>query len=111
MKNCDHRNVRKHVEIKGSDKYVILDIWLKFDSLNKMKITSSESKDNSVRSVKGVMTYMDFKAKVRPHKYKNAGYAIGNVSKKDLSKIIGESEKLPYESYEKKSHKHKPTDS
>ena len=36
------RNVRKHIEIKGSDKYVTLDISLKFDSLDKMIITYSE---------------------------------------------------------------------
>ena len=44
MKNCGHRNVMKHKDIKGSYKYVTLDISLKFDSLDKMKITSSESK-------------------------------------------------------------------
>ena len=44
MKNCGCRNVRKHREIKGSDKYITLDISLKFDSLGKMKITSSDSK-------------------------------------------------------------------
>ena len=44
--NCGCRNVKKHIEIKGSDKYATLDILLKFDSLNKMKITSSESNDN-----------------------------------------------------------------
>ena len=44
MKNCGRRNVRKHKEIKGDDKYVTLDISLKFDSLDKMKIISSESK-------------------------------------------------------------------
>ena len=43
MKNCGRRNVIKHREIKGSDKYVTLDISLKFDSSDKMKITSSES--------------------------------------------------------------------
>ena len=36
-------------------------------------------------------------------------YAIGNVSKKDLSNIIREFEKLPYESYDKKRPKHDPT--
>ena len=46
MKNGGCRNVKKHIEIKGSDKYATLDILLKFDSLNKMKITSSESNDN-----------------------------------------------------------------
>ena len=35
----------------------------------------------------------------------------GNVSKKDLSKIIREFEKLPYESYEKNGPKNEPTDS
>ena len=38
-------------------------------------------------------------------------YALGNVSKKDLSKIIRELEKLPYEIYENQWPKHEPTDS
>ena len=66
-KNCGPQNVRKHREMKGSDKYVTLDISLKFDSMDKRKITSSESKDNEGRSVKGLITYLDLKAKVRPH--------------------------------------------
>ena len=44
MKNCGRRKVRKHKEIKGSDKYVTLNISEKFDSLNKMETTSLESK-------------------------------------------------------------------
>ena len=46
MKNCGRRKVRKHKEIKGSDKIVPLNISAKFDSLNKMETTSSESKEN-----------------------------------------------------------------
>ena len=46
MKSCGHTNVRKHREIKGSDKYVNLDISLKFGSLDKTRITSSDPKDN-----------------------------------------------------------------
>ena len=46
MKNCGRRKVRKHKEIKGSDKIVTLNISAKFDSLNKMKTTSSEPKGN-----------------------------------------------------------------
>ena len=45
MKNCGRRKVRKHKEIKGSDKIVTLDISAKFDSLNKMETTSSESNE------------------------------------------------------------------
>ena len=45
-KNCGFCNVRKHREIKVSDKYITLIIFLKFDSLYKMKIKSSESKVN-----------------------------------------------------------------
>ena len=111
MKNCDRRNVGKHREIRGSDKYVTLDISLKFDILDKIKITSSESKEKLERSRKELITSLGFKDKVRPHKYKNARYAIVNVSKKYLSKIIREFEKLTYESYEKKRPKHEPTDS
>ena len=69
MKNCGHHNVRKykeikssdryvtlkkHKEIRGSDKYVTLDVSSKFDSLNRMKITSSESKVKSGKIRKGV---------------------------------------------------------
>ena len=42
MKICVCRHVSKNREIKGSEKYVTLDISLKFDSLEKMRITSSE---------------------------------------------------------------------
>ena len=41
MKNCGRRKVRKHKEIKGSDKIVALNVSAKFDSLNKMENTSS----------------------------------------------------------------------
>ena len=50
IKNCGCQKVRKHKEIKGSDKcvtlniYEILNISEKFDNLNKMETTSSESK-------------------------------------------------------------------
>ena len=50
MRDCSQRNVRKHKEIKGSDKcvtlniYEILNISAKFDNLEKMETTSSESK-------------------------------------------------------------------
>ena len=49
MKNCGRRKVRKHKEIRGSDKTVTLDISAKFDSLNKMKTTSSELKEKLER--------------------------------------------------------------
>ena len=68
MKNCGRRNVREH---KDSDKYVTLDILSKFDSLENMKITSSESKEKLEISGKGLVTYLVFKAKVRPQKYKS----------------------------------------
>ena len=51
-KICGHRKVRKHTEIKVSDKIVALYISSKFDILNKMKTTSSESKEKLERSGK-----------------------------------------------------------
>ena len=57
---------------------------MKFDSLDKMKIKYSESKNNLVISGKGLIKYLGLKAKARPKKYKKARYAIGNVRKKDL---------------------------
>ena len=82
MKHFGRRNFRKHREINGSDNYVTLDISLKFYSLDNIKITSSESKEKLERSGKGLITYLGFNSKVRPHKYKKARYDMGNVSKK-----------------------------
>ena len=70
MKICDRCKVRKHKEIKGSDKIVTLNISAKFDILNKMKTTSSESKGKLVRSGKGLVTALAFKTKVRSQKCK-----------------------------------------
>ena len=94
MENCGRRKVRKHKEIKGSEKYVTLDISLQFDNMDKTKITSLESKLNLERSGKGLITSLGFKDKVTPQHYKNARDAIGNVSKKELSKIIRDFEKF-----------------
>ena len=75
-----------------------------------MKITSSESKVKLERSGKGLIASLDFKTKVRPKKYKKSRYAIGSVSKKDLSKIIREFEKFEKLPYEKKRPKYEPND-
>ena len=111
MKNCGRRKVRKHKEIKGSDKYVTLDISSKFDSMDKTKVTYLESKGKLERSGRGLITSLGFKTKVRLQKYKKARYAIGNVSEKDISKIIRDFEKFEKLSYENKSPKHEPTQS
>ena len=68
MKNCGCHNVTKHRYIKGSDKDVTLDILLKFDSLEKMTIKYSESKEKFGRSGKGLIDSLGIKAKVSPHK-------------------------------------------
>ena len=96
MKSFGRQNVRKHREIKESDKYTTLDISLKFGSLDKTRITSSDPKDNLGRLGKGLITSLGLKDKSRKKKYKKAKYTIGNVSMKDISKIIREFEKLPY---------------
>ena len=67
MKNGGRRNVRKHKDIKGSDKYFTLDISLKFDSLENMKITSSESRVKLGRSRKGLIASLVLKSKTRPN--------------------------------------------
>ena len=78
----------------GSDKYFTLDISSKFDSLDKMKIKSSESKVKLERSGKGLITSLGFETKARSQKYKKARYAIGIVSEKDLSRIIKDCERI-----------------
>ena len=56
MKNCGRCKVRIHKEIKDSDRIVTLKMPKKFDSMNKMETTSSESKGKLGRSVKGLVT-------------------------------------------------------
>ena len=74
MKNCGRRKVRKHNDIKVSDKcvtlniYEILNISDKFDDLNKMVTTSSESKVELERSGKGLVTALALKTKARSKK-------------------------------------------
>ena len=70
MKNFGRRKARKDKEIKGSNKYVILDISSKFDSLDKMKTTSSESKGNLERSGKGLVNSLGFKTKAKSQNFK-----------------------------------------
>ena len=83
IKTFGRCNVRKYKDIKGSDKYVTLNISSKFDSLDNMKTTSSESKRKLERSGKGLITSLGFNPKVRMKKYRKERYAIRNVSKKD----------------------------
>ena len=62
------------------------------------------------RSGKELIISLGLNAIVRPHKYKKAMYAIINISKKELSKVIRQFERLPYEIYDKKRPKHEPTE-
>ena len=94
MKNCGRHKVRKHKDIKGSYKCVTLNIYEtlniseKFDDLEKMETTSSESKVKLERSGKGLVTALALKTKAGSKKYKKSRYAIRNVSMKNLSNNI-----------------------
>ena len=68
MKKRRRQNDRKHKEIKGSQKYFTLDISLEFDSMENMKITSSESNGKSEKSGKWLIKSLGVKAKVSPQK-------------------------------------------
>ena len=79
IKNCSRIKVSKHKEIRGSDKcvtlniYEILNISEKFDDLDKMETTSSESKVELERSGKGLVTALDLKTKETPKNTKRQG--------------------------------------
>ena len=111
MKNGGCRNVRKHREIKVSYKYVTLDISLKFGILDKMRIKSSETKDNFGKIREGVDYLSGSQGQKQVQINKKSRYAIRNIIMKELSKIIREFEKSPYKSYESRRPKHDPTDS
>ena len=111
MKSFGRLYVRKHREIKDSDKYITLDIPLKFGSLYNMRITLPDPKYNLGRSGKELITYLGLRTNVRSKKCKNPRYTITNFSMKDLSKTIKEFEKITYKGYVRNRSKHETTDS
>ena len=111
MKNCGRRNVRKHREIKGSDKYVTLDISLNFDSLDKMKITSSYSKENWNDQESGWLPLWVSRPKWGQTNAKRQGMPSEMPVRRTFQRLLRSLKKLSYESYEKKRPKHEPTDS
>ena len=76
MRNFGQRNVRKQKEIKDSDErvtlnmYEILNIAEKFDYLEKMETTSSESKVKMEGSGKWLVTTLALKTKACSKIYK-----------------------------------------
>ena len=76
MKNCGCCKVRKHKEIRGSDKCVPLNVSEKFDSINKMETTSSQSKGKVGRSGKGLVTALTLKTKIRSKNTKRQGMPL-----------------------------------
>ena len=82
MRNCGQCNIRKHKDIKGSDKcvtlnmYEILNVSDNFDDMDKTETTSSESKVKMEGSGKWLVTALALKTKARSMKYKKARYDI-----------------------------------
>ena len=70
--------------------------------MDNMNFTSSEPKDYLGILVKGLITSLGIKTKVRSKKNKKARYEITNVSMKDFPNTIKKFEKLPYEGYARK---------
>ena len=87
----------------------ILKISEEFDNLDKMETRSSESKVKMEGSGKWLVTDLALKTKARLKKYKNARYAIGDVSMKDFSNKIKEFEKFVKVTHLKWTPKHEPT--
>ena len=84
---------------------------MKFGSMEKIKITSSEPKEYLVISREGLITSLDHKTIARSKKNKNSRHAINNISMKDISTIIKDFLNFPYKWYVRKRPKHEPTDS
>ena len=89
MKKIGYRNVRKYRDIKVSDKCITLDISLKFDSTNKMRIKYSYPKDKLGRPGKGLITSLGLKANVRPHKYKRQGMPSEMSVRRTFQRLSG----------------------
>ena len=68
INNCGRHNYKKHRDINSSDKCVTLNTSLKFDSMENMIITSSESKVKFGISGKGFITSLGLKSNKRQKK-------------------------------------------
>ena len=79
--------------------------------MENIKITSLEPKYYLGISGKGLITSLGINTIRRLKKNKRARYAITNVILKDISKIIKETEDLPYRGYAQKRSKHVPNKS
>ena len=111
MKNCGRGNFRKLRETKNGKHCIALDIYLKFSNLDKIKIKTSEPKYYLVISGKCLITSLGFKTIRRLKEIKKSGFAVTEVSIKDIYKIIMEFKDSPYEVYVSKRSKHMPTNS
>ena len=89
MKSCGCCNVRKYREIKGSDEYVTLEILLKFDSMDNMRITSSYSKVKFGRSGKGLITSMSLKSKKFQRNVKRQGMPSEMSARRTFKRLLG----------------------
>ena len=89
MKNCGCRNVSKHIDIKVIDTYITLDIFLKFGSMDKTRISYSEPKDNLGGSGKGLITSLGLKAKTRPKKLKRQGMPLEMSVRRTFQRLLG----------------------
>ena len=70
MKNCVRSNVREHRDMKNNENYIAMDISLKFDNPNKMKIIYLEPKYYLRRSCNGLIIYLGLKAIRRSKMFK-----------------------------------------
>ena len=89
--------------------YEILNISEKFDDLNNMETTSSESKEKLERSGKVLVTALAFKTKVRSTKYKRLSSEMS--VRRTFLRLLGSLRNLIKLPYKKKRPKHEPTDS
>ena len=63
MTSFGRRNVKKHTEIKNSEKYIALEIYLKLGCMDNREVTYSESREYMGRLDKGLTTSLTIRTK------------------------------------------------
>ena len=76
MKNGGRRNVSRPREIKNSEHYIALEIYLKFGNLENMNIISSEPRDYLGRSGKRLSTSLGINTIIRSKILKRKGFPL-----------------------------------
>ena len=108
IKSCGSRSFRKHIDIKNSEQYIVLDISPKHDFLDNREVESSESRGYIGRPVKVLTSSLDIRTKSQK-KQKKVKFLLADITNQYLKKFLKKFNNLPCLEYNSKQVHNEPT--